>query len=98
MILVINNGNGSFTIHYHPEKLGKSEEELGKMGLLIDTIPEPEIIEGKEAVLRFDGNKLYYDYVDIQPSNEEKIQQLRSELENTIIELTTLIALQGGNA
>lgn len=93
MILVISNSGGSFTIVNQPERLHKTEEELREMGVLLESVPVPDEIPGKDAVLKFDGTNLYYEYVAIPPSETE---QLRNDLDNAILELSMAIAMQGG--
>lgn len=56
-------------IHYMPfdavNGLGKTEAELEKEGVLVDAIPEPEMIAGKFAVAHYTPEKgVYYEYVD----------------------------------
>ena len=85
--------------HNNPEILGRANSDLEKTGILIqdNSLPIPEIIEGKLPCLRVDVNtkKLVYDYIDkpvIQKplSLEDQINQLREEklaLENYVLEL-----------
>ena len=51
----------------------------------LEVLPEPENIEGKESILKCDGKKVWYDYVDKVLSPEEllnkKIERLASENE-----------------
>lgn len=83
--------------HHKPfdakDGLGKTEEELLQIGALVDEIPEPEQIEGKEAVLYYnpETNTVYYEYIDREPTTEERI----ALLEQAILELTMLLG--GGN-
>lgn len=79
--------------------LNKTEEELLKSGFLIDSAPEPERIEGKSPVLKYNGTEIYYEYVDA-PVDEmtalknqlaEQSQKI-AEQEQAIMELTTLLA------
>ena len=68
-IEVNENGKVNF-IHYLPfdevEGLGKTEEELLETGFLLDEIPEPEGIEGKNAIAYYTAEKgFWYEYVDI---------------------------------
>lgn len=53
-----------FTPFDDEDGLNKTEEELLQEGFLVDSIPEPKQIEGKTPVLKYDGTKLYYEYVD----------------------------------
>lgn len=83
MIFITVDGNNITTIHHQPFDpvygLGKTEEELRNEGVLVDSIPEPERLEGKTPVLKYSGTDLYYEYVDM-PVDE--ITVLKSELEN----------------
>ncbi|MFO7153926.1 MAG: hypothetical protein DIU64_003055 [Caldicoprobacter oshimai] len=84
-------------IHYmpfHPKYgLGKTEEELKQTGVLIDSIPEPEVREDKIPVLYYNPNtnSVYYEYEDSPLTEQERIAML----EQAIIELTMLLG--GGN-
>lgn len=53
-----------------------SEELLSKGWYLFETLPIPDKIDGKEAVLKLDeSGNVYYEYIDIPlpvPSEEEK--------------------------
>lgn len=73
MILVIDNGDEGFVVLNHPERLGKTEEELREMGVLLESMPVAEAIEGKVAVLKFDGTQLYYEYEDIPLTIKEQL-------------------------
>jgi hypothetical protein len=70
-------------IHYQPfdsvHGLGKTQEHLEQEGYLVDSIPEPQEVEGKIPVLKFDGTNLYYEYVDRPLTPEEKLQLLEQE-------------------
>jgi len=60
MIYVFNDGRD----HYKPELLTEKEKEGG---FLLEKLPEPEKIEGKQAVMKVDVEKqqVTYEYVDI---------------------------------
>lgn len=92
-------------IHYKPfdKKLGmnKTEDELLKIGMLIDSMPVPEQIQGKVPFLKFNGTDFYYEYEDIPITPEEKsqqeIKQLKTENEtllSAVSEMTEYIATQ----
>lgn len=71
MIFIQCDNDGYVTSqHFMPfdEKygLGKTEEELQQEGILVEFIPEPEIVVGKSARLRYDGTNLVYEYTDIE--------------------------------
>lgn len=68
IFISLNQNNEINVIHYMPfdDKygLGKTEEELLQEGILINSIPEPEQVEGKVPILKYNGTDLYYEYVD----------------------------------
>lgn len=85
--------------HYMPfhEKhgLGKTKEELEQEGILVDSIPKPEQIEGKAPILYCnpETKELWYEYEDI-PKTEEELQQEKIQaLEQSIAELSATIAI-----
>jgi hypothetical protein len=88
-------------IHYQPFDpvygLGKSKEELLQEGILVESIPQPEFIEGKVPILKYnkDTNTLYYEYEDVPPTKEEllekEIEQLKQQLQLTQRALDELI-------
>lgn len=92
MILVMGTSGGGFIINHHPERLGKTEEELLELGVLLEGYPEAEVNEDKETTLKFDGTQLYYEYVDIVPT---ELEALNNKLDNAIMELSILIATGG---
>lgn len=57
--------------------LGKSENELKKIGALVEEIPEPEEIEGKVPVMYYNpqANSIYYEYIDRPLTPEEELRQ-----------------------
>lgn len=79
--------------------LGKTREELLQEGILVESIPEPEQIEGKSPVLKYNGTEIYYEYIDasvdemaaLKNQLAEQSQKL-AEQEQAIMELTTLLA------
>ena len=84
---------------FHPVTgLGKTMSELLLKGHLIDPFPEPEEIKGKMAVLMWNGTTVYYRYDDVIPTEDDKIEELRNDLDNAILELTMAMAMQGGSA
>ncbi|HGH7177535.1 TPA: hypothetical protein ACJMKJ_005179 [Bacillus wiedmannii] len=54
--------------------LGKTKEQLQTEGILVETLPEPEMKPGKYAVLKYNPNnkEFYYTYEDIPVSEEQK--------------------------
>jgi hypothetical protein len=101
MIFVRVSGSDVTEIHYQPFDpvygLKKSEEELRQEGILVEIIPQPEFIEGKVPILKYNqtNNTLYYEYEDIPPTKEEllekEIEQLRQQLQLTQQALDELI-------
>lgn len=89
MIYLKFNENGKvLTRHYKPfdEKHGlrKKGEELESEGILVESIPEPQEIEGKTPVLYYSEIEgLYYQYEDTQLSESE---QLRADVDQLIID------------
>ncbi len=62
-------------IHFMPfdakDGLGMTEEELLKVGFLVDEIPEPQVVEGKIAEAHYTIEKgFWYEYVDAPASDE----------------------------
>lgn len=60
--------------------LQSTRDELEKTGVFIDTIPNPDMIEGKRAIPKYnpDNKSVYYDYVDIPLSLTERVEQLEN--------------------
>lgn len=89
-------------IHYMPfhEKhgLGKTVEELEQEGILVDSIPEPQQIEGKAPILYCnpETKELWYEYEDIPKTQEEKQQEEIEALKQSIAELTIAITMMMG--
>lgn len=90
MIFVRVKDSDVLEIHYQPFDpvygLGKTEEELLKEGILVDSVPEPEYIEGKASVLKYDQaeGKLYYEYEDIPLTGEALLEQKVKQLEEQL--------------
>ena len=63
MIYLFDDGNGACIVF---DGSFLTEEEK-KYAVKIETLPEPEVIEGKEHFLRcnHETKKVWYDYVDI---------------------------------
>lgn len=90
------------SIHHMPFDskygLGLSREELEKVGVLVETIPEPEQSNNKVAVLYCDPQtkELWYEYEDIPlTTEEEELMQLKLELKQTQEALDFLIMTGG---
>lgn len=89
-------------IHYKPfdlkHGLNKTEEELLKDGVLVESLPVAEARQGKQAVLyaKKDTKELYYEYVDFVET-ESEIAQLKTqneELAMATVELADIAATQ----
>lgn len=104
MPVIKTDSNGTVVwVHNAPDLL---PEELLVDSIHVDSIPEPEQIEGKSSTLKYseiDG--LYYEYADIPPTQEElqqkEIEGLKERLEmqdRTMEELMFIIIpeLNGG--
>lgn len=64
------------SIHYQPNLLGAETKSLG---VEVTSIPEPETQVGKEAVLKYQDGKLFYEYVDRPLTAEEELTQLKEQ-------------------
>ena len=60
---------------------GKTEQELLQIGALVDSIPGPQQIEGKTAVLYYNAqtNSVYYEYIDKPLSDQGRIAQIEAQ-------------------
>lgn len=65
-------------VHYMPHLLSEEDKQDG---IMINGIPEPEIIEGKYSVAYYNykTNSIFYEYEDIPLSDSEKIESLEKE-------------------
>lgn len=66
-----------------------------KTGVVLETVPEPQEIEGKAAIrcVDLDTQQVYYEYEDIPISEENEIDILKKQ----VAELSFLVMqLQGG--
>jgi hypothetical protein len=69
-------------IHYFPFDLEKGvPQEVIDANILVDSVPTPDTIEGKMAVMYVNPQtkELWYEYVDRPLTPEEKIQLLEQE-------------------
>lgn len=68
-------------------------------GWAVNSLPEPEERDGFYSILKFDVDKkeIWYEYEPIPPTPEEQIKQLKDDLDNAILELTTTITTLGGS-
>lgn len=69
--------------------LGKTRLELESEGVFVDRIPEPLNIDGKIPNLVFKEGKLQYEYYDIPPTTEERIDQLEQKFALELAESNT---------
>ena len=96
-------------IHYMPfdsvHGLNKTQAELEKEGVLVDSLPVPED-NGKLPTLKYEptSKSFYYEYVDRVLSPEEEIQLLKEENTNRRLEMAKsntelfemMVAMSGG--
>lgn len=56
--------------------------------ILIADIPDATYERGKQAVMKYDADtqSIYYDYMDVPLTHEEEIEQLKEELDSTLLE------------
>lgn len=92
----INNNNEVAFQHLKPFDpvlgMNKTEEELLKDGILVDSVPVPEQINGKVPILKYNGTSLYYEYQDA-PIDEVTALKNKVELqEQALAELTMYIS------
>lgn len=86
IFLTIDNDIGKINlIHYKPFDskygLGKTQSQLEQEGILVDSIPEPEQIEGKQAILYYDETQeLYYQYEDVPKTKKDLQQEMIDQL------------------
>lgn len=82
MINVFYDENDNVNLIYYIDLPG---ELISLPHFSLEVLPEPKNIEGKESVLKCDGKKVWYDYVDKVLSPDEllnkKIELLASENE-----------------
>lgn len=73
-------------VHYKPfdpiEGLQKTREELEQTGVLVDALPEPELVEGKlpKLIVNRETKEVRYEYEDRPLTAEEKVEQLEQQL------------------
>ena len=81
-----NEKNDVTFVHYMPfdekEGLNKTEEELLEEGVLIESIPNPEQVEGKGSEMKYDpeSKSVYYEYFDLPVDREKELEKLVEEL------------------
>lgn len=85
VFIKIDSENKVNYTHYMPfdpiHGLGKTEEELLQDGHFVNVIPEPTEIPKKTHVLKFTIEKgVFYEYVDRELTDQEKIAQLEADV------------------
>lgn len=95
MIYLFENPDNSASTVYDETTL---TPELKEKGIAIQTLPEPEVQAGKNAVLKCKKatEEVWYDYIDIPPDPVEAVDLLRADFNNAIMELSMAIAMSGG--
>ena len=71
MVNVFYDENDNVNLIYY---IDLPEELISLPHFSLEVLPEPEIIEGKESILKCDGEKVWYDYVDKVLSPEEILE------------------------
>lgn len=77
--------------------LHKTQEELLQDGYLVDSIPDPEQINDKVPILKYNGTSLYYEYQDAPIDEITALKRQVVEQEQAIMELTALLSGGGVN-
>lgn len=69
--------------------LHKTKEQLEKEGILVDSIPEPQQIEGKSPIMYINPStkEVFYEYIDIPKTKEELQEERITMLEQAINDL-----------
>lgn len=62
-------------------------DELEKTGYFVDEVPEPEMIDGKYAIPKFnaDTKKVFYEYANVPMSDTERINNLESVINELLM-------------
>ena len=95
MIYIELKGNDATFIHYQPfdktNGMNKTQEELEQSGILVESLPEAELQDGKNAILKYSETEgLYYEYVDRLPTPEEDLTAMRNENAELMFRSATL--------
>lgn len=95
----ISDGNLDM-IHHMPfdpvHGLGIDEETLLLSGILIETLPIPDVIEGKISELKYSQDKgLFYEYYDV-PKTQEQLQNERFASIETDLANASYALMMGG--
>lgn len=78
--------------HHHPFDpkygLNQTREELELTGYFVSEIPEPQMIVGKRAIMRYnsDTKRIYYTYDNIPLSDKERLNNIESMLNELIMQ------------
>lgn len=79
-MIYIQIDNNGYVLYQHNipfdpvHGLGKTEEELLITGILVDNIPLPYFVAGKQPITKYDNisKQIYFEYVDIPMSDDER--------------------------
>lgn len=85
MVSVFYDENDNVNLIYYVDL---PEELISLPHFSLEVLPEPKNIEGKESILKCDGEKVWYDYVDKVLSPEELLKQQVELLQQQIDILT----------
>ncbi|OLS02874.1 hypothetical protein [Tissierella creatinophila] len=93
MIYLFENPENYASIVYDETSL--TEEHKAK-GIAVVMLPEKDVLEGKMATLkcRKSTGEVWWEYEDIPKAPEEIQQQKIQELENALLEMSTLQAIK----
>lgn len=87
----VNSNNIVTTVHYDPfdptQGLNTPRDELEKEGFFVSNIPKAEIKTGRRAVMKYnrDSKELYYDYIPVPASAEERLASIEGALNEIIM-------------
>lgn len=118
IFVIVNKNNKVEFIHFKPfdkvDGLRKAKEELEKEGVLVENIPTPERIDGKQSTLYCNPvtKELWYEYENISKYQGELQEEINAKLIKDIatveielnkqrqlnVDLLLKIAQLGGNA
>ena len=74
-----NSINTDILSTFFDEKYVPEDQKMN--AVQVESLPEPQHIEGKMAVLKYNGveNLFYYEYVDRPPTPEDELATIRNE-------------------
>jgi len=96
MIYVFEGENNLASIVFDGKYLS---EETKVKAIQLESLPIDESTDSQNAILKADNKtgRVWFDYEDIIPTDEEKQQDRLTELEGSVMELTMALAtLMGG--